>query len=77
MPTRGHFLERMLVLELFIGYLLGKGSAVKKYQRDEETKEEEGMTSIVNWESYNQDSRSFEELLAQAKEHARGKQNNQ
>lgn len=33
------------------------------------------MPSTGSWESYNQDSRTFEELLSQAKENARAKQN--
>jgi hypothetical protein len=65
------------VLEVYLGYLLGRSVLREKQYRDEKTQErEKSMESIGTWESYNQDSRGFDEILAQAKENARAKQNN-
>jgi len=42
-----------------------KGSAVSKNKE---------ITLAQNWENFNQDARSFEELLAEAKRHAQKKE---
>jgi hypothetical protein len=62
------------MIELLVGYFIGKNSARKKQIL--ETKETKNMESVIVYESYSQDSRSLEQVLFKAKENARAKQNN-
>jgi hypothetical protein len=61
------------MIELLVGYLIGKGG----WKNQSYPEKEEGIASpsIQNWSSYGQDTRSFEQLLQEAKEHHANKNN--
>ena len=61
------------MIELLVGYLIGKGG----WKNQSYPEKEEGIASpsIQNWSSYGQDTRSFEQLLQEAKEHRANKDN--
>lgn len=63
------------MLELLVGYWIGKRA--RKNELDREEQREIMRNRIVQSTYSDQDSRSFEELLIQAEENARAKQNNQ
>lgn len=68
------------MLSELIAYSFGKRRARKQQERVLESlllEEEEDMSSqsIQNWSSFDQDTRSFEELLQEAKEHRANKDN--
>lgn len=62
------------MIELLVGYFLGKSSARKKQTL--ETEETINMESVESYDSFVQDSRSFEQVLNKARENARAKQDN-
>ena len=68
------------MLSELIAYSFGKRRARKQQERVLESlllEEEEDMSSqsIQNWSSFDQDTRSFEELLQEAREHRANKDN--
>ena len=68
------------MLSELIAYSFGKKRARKQQERVLESlllEEEEDMSSqsIQNWSSFDQDTRSFEELLQEAREHRANKDN--
>lgn len=68
------------MLSELIAYSFGKRRARKQQERVLESlllEEEEDMSSqsIQNWSSFDQDTRSFEELLQEAREHRANKNN--
>jgi len=68
------------MLSELIAYSFGKRRARKQQERVLESlllEQEEDMSSqsVQNWSSFNQDTRSFEQLLQEAKEHRANKDN--
>ena len=68
------------MLSEYIFYKLGKRRARKKYEQALENlllEEEEDMSSqsIQNWSAFDQDTRTLEQLLQEAKEHRANKNN--
>jgi nucleotidyltransferase/DNA polymerase involved in DNA repair len=68
------------MLSELIAYSFGKRRARKQQERLIESllsEEEENMSSqsIQNWSSFDQDTRSFEQLLEEAREHRANKDN--
>jgi len=68
------------MLSELIAYSFGKRRARKQQERVLESlllEEEEDMSSqsVQNWSSFDQDTRSFEQLLQEAKEHRANKNN--
>ena len=68
------------MLSELIAYSFGKRRARKQQERVLESlllEEEEDMSSqsVQNWSSFDQDTRSFEQLLQEAKEHRANKDN--
>jgi hypothetical protein len=60
------------MIELLVGYFIGKGA-----QKNRPCPEQENdmASSTQDWSSSGQDTRSFQELLEQAKEHRANKDN--
>jgi hypothetical protein len=68
------------MLSELIAYSFGKRRARKQQERVLESlllEQEEDMSSqsVQNWSSFDQDTRSFEQLLQEAKEHRANKDN--
>ena len=68
------------MLSELIAYSFGKRRARKQQERVLESlllEQEEDMSSqsVQNWSSFDQDTRSFEQLLQEAKEHSANKDN--
>ena len=68
------------MLSELIAYSFGKRRARKQQERLIESllsEEEENMSSqsIQNWSSFDQDTRTFEQLLEEAREHRANKNN--
>ena len=65
-----------MVLSEIFAYYIGKSVSRRKISKaiDDSEKEDE-MTPTQDWSSYGQDTRSFQELLEQAKEHRANKDN--
>ena len=68
------------MLSELIAYSFGKRRARKQQERLIESllsEEEESMSSqsIQNWSSFDQDTRTFEQLLEEAREHRANKNN--
>ncbi len=68
------------MLSELIAYSFGKRRARKQQERVLESlllEQEEDMSSqsVQNWSSFDQDTRSFEQLLQKAKEHRANKDN--
>jgi hypothetical protein len=68
------------MLSELIAYSFGKRRARKQQERVLESlllEKEEDMSSqsVQNWSSFDQDTRSFEQLLQEAKEHRANKDN--
>jgi flagellar hook-basal body complex protein FliE len=62
------------MLELLVGYWMGKRAQKNKLLKEEQ---KEDMENRITQSTYSdQDSRSFEQLLIQARENANDKQNN-
>jgi hypothetical protein len=60
------------MIELLVGYFIGRGARKKQSCPEEEN---DMPSSTQDWSSYGQDTRSFQELLEQAKEHRANKDN--
>jgi hypothetical protein len=68
------------MLSELIAYSFGKRRARKQQERVLESlllEEEENMSSqlVQNWSSFDQDTRTFEQLLQEAREHRANKDN--
>jgi hypothetical protein len=68
------------MLSELIAYSFGKRRALKQQERVLESlllEEEEDMSSqsVQNWSSFDQDTRTFEQLLEEAREHRANKDN--
>ena len=60
------------MIELLVGYFIGRGARKKPSCPEQEN---DMASSTQDWSSYGQDTRSFQELLEQAKEHRANKDN--
>jgi hypothetical protein len=65
-----------MVLSEIFAYYIGKRVSSKQTSKfTEDLEREDEMTPTQDWSSYGQDTRSFQELLEQAKEHRANKDN--
>ena len=65
-----------MVLSEIFAYYIGKSVSRRRTNRviDDSEREDE-MTPTQDWSSYGQDTRSFQELLEEAREHRANKDN--